>query len=294
MGSGRSRTGRDQAAMQRPMPSTVNQSGEAAKPPLHPCPQCAQNNTADSRFCNSCGAPLRVTACPHCGAVNPTAASSCRQCHGELQVAGADVLISAAAGVETYEPLPRPPVPVVVWVAGGVILVALTFLGYYVYQMFSYVDIPFERATRPAEDGLLEGRRGPSVSGAIGPAPVPAASDESATKTGRGVPAPPMPSSNTETAPGKTARTPVDTRRASRRTAEPCTEEAAAIGLCSRGLKRATGPETPAKAESSIAPPPPDVVRKPAGQAPTAGSQPCTAEVWALGLCKTESVQRKE
>lgn len=279
--------------MQRPMPNTTKQPGEAAKPHSHSCPQCAHSNTPDSRFCNACGAPLLVMTCLHCGAINPAVAASCHQCHGELQVADANVLNSAAEVIETFETLPRPPVPIVVWIAGGLILAALTFLGYHVYQMFTFVDIPFERATRPTEDSLLEGRRGPSYSGTIGPAPAPAASGEPTEKIGSGAIAPAVPVSNAEPASVKATRTPTDTQRAGRRTAEPCTEEAAAFGLCSRGLKPATEAKTSAKTETAITSPPANVARKATGQAPV-DTQPCTAGVLALGLCKTESIQRKE
>jgi len=277
--------------MLNPMPSTTNEPGETAKPSPHLCPQCTHSNTPDSSFCSACGTPLPVTACPHCGAVNPAAAASCHQCHGELQDSGEDVLNSAAAAFETYKAPPRPPIPVVVWVAGGVILVTLGFLGYNAYQIFSYVDIPYERATPPAGESLLEGRGGPSYSGTIGRAPP--AGDEPAEQNGRGAAVPVMPNSKAETAPAPPARTPADTRPLSRRTAEPCTEEAAAAGLCSPALKRATGVETSAKTETAVAPPPPKVVRKAAERAP-AGAQPCTAGTWALGLCKSEPVQPKE
>ncbi|RPJ45000.1 MAG: zinc ribbon domain-containing protein [Betaproteobacteria bacterium] len=277
--------------MLNPMPSTTYQPGKAAKPPPHLCPQCAHSNTPDARFCNACGVPLPVMTCPQCGAVNPAAAVSCHQCRGALQDGGADALESAAAAVVTHEPLSRPPIPVAFWVVSAGILVTLAFLGYHAYQTFFYVDIPFERATLPAREGFLEQQRGPSYSGTISRAP--AVVDESAEMPVRDAAAPAMPTSNAETAPGSAARTPVNTRRVDRLTAEPCTEDAAAAGLCSQDLKRAKAAEASAKAETAIAPPPPKAIRKAAERAP-AGAQPCTAGMWALGLCKTESVQPKE
>lgn len=284
-------TVRDQSAMRNPMPSTTYQPGKAATPLPQPCPQCAHGNTPDARFCNACGVPLPVIACPQCDAVNPAAAVSCHQCHCALQDGVADVPDTAAAAVVTHEPLSRPPIPVAFWVVSAVIVVTLTFLGYHAYQTFFYVDIPFERATRPARDGLAEQQRGPGYSGTIGRAPV--VVDEAAEPPVRDAATPVMPIREAETAPAQPARKPDGTAPVSRRTTAPCTEADAAAGLCPQARQRATEPDTPARTATAVAPPPPQAIRKPA-ERPPAVAQPCTAGTWALGLCTTELAQPKE
>lgn len=255
-------TMRDQSAVRNPMPSTTYQPGKAAKPLSHPCPQCAHSNTPDARFCNACGVPLPVIACPQCGAANPAAAVSCHQCRGALQDGDADALDAAATAVITHEPLSRPPIPVAFWVVSAVIVATLMFLGYHAYQTFFYVDIPFERATRPARDGLAEQQRGPSYSGTIGRAP--AVVDGSAEPPIRDAATPVMPVPEAEPAPAQPARKPA-----------------------------VAGADIPARTATAVVPPPPQTVRK-AAERPPAVAQPCTAGTWALGLCTTEPVQPKE
>ena len=48
------------------------------------CGFCQHGNPANSRFCNSCGAPLAAEPCPHCGAVNDVMAATCQQCDAPL------------------------------------------------------------------------------------------------------------------------------------------------------------------------------------------------------------------
>lgn len=50
---------------------------------LH-CPFCENDNPADSRFCNACGAQLNLAPCLRCGAVNEAQAQTCFQCHARL------------------------------------------------------------------------------------------------------------------------------------------------------------------------------------------------------------------
>jgi len=62
------------------------------------CPRCNRDNTADARFCNSCGAPLprpdNEKACPICGKPNPMDARYCGSCRAAMSPsapAGPDV-----------------------------------------------------------------------------------------------------------------------------------------------------------------------------------------------------------
>ena len=48
------------------------------------CPFCENDNPADSRFCNACGAQLNLAPCLRCGAVNEAQARTCFQCHARL------------------------------------------------------------------------------------------------------------------------------------------------------------------------------------------------------------------
>lgn len=52
------------------------------------CGFCAHANPADSRYCNACGAPLRVQPCPHCGTVNDSTAAICQECEAPLADGG--------------------------------------------------------------------------------------------------------------------------------------------------------------------------------------------------------------
>ena len=47
------------------------------------CPQCQQDNPADARFCNGCGARLQL-ACPSCHQVNPLGSRFCNGCGTQL------------------------------------------------------------------------------------------------------------------------------------------------------------------------------------------------------------------
>ncbi len=251
--------------MQQPMPKTTNQPGENAKLRTGACPKCAHHNAPDSRFCSACGIPLSVAACQKCGALNPATAPFCHQCNSVLQEDAAEAYGSASEIIDGYKPPPRPPIPVVAWFAGGLILAAIGFFAFQAYQLFSYVDIPYEQATLPGGSSDLEKRRGSSASGIISRPS--ATSGEVAEEPAREPVAPATLPSNAKPEPAGTTRAPAETRAETNR--------------------------KPVKAATSVAPAPPIVEIKPAARASKATSA-CTAGVWALGLCGTEAVQPKE
>ncbi len=48
------------------------------------CGFCGHDNPPNSKFCNSCGAPLTAAPCPHCGTVNDVMATLCQKCGASL------------------------------------------------------------------------------------------------------------------------------------------------------------------------------------------------------------------
>src|SRR5262250_638720 len=67
------------------------------------CPQCQQDNPAEARFCNGCGARFQL-ACPSCSHVNPSGSRFCNGCGaklGEQIAAGAEPRFSSP---ESYPP----------------------------------------------------------------------------------------------------------------------------------------------------------------------------------------------
>src|SRR5262250_2504389 len=67
------------------------------------CPQCQQDNPAEARFCNGCGARFQL-ACPSCSHVNPSGSRFCNGCGtklGEQTAAGAEPRFSSP---ESYTP----------------------------------------------------------------------------------------------------------------------------------------------------------------------------------------------
>src|SRR5215475_11783857 len=67
------------------------------------CPQCQQDNPAEARFCNGCGARFQL-ACPSCSHVNPSGSRFCNGCGTKLDeqiAAGAEPRFSSP---ESYTP----------------------------------------------------------------------------------------------------------------------------------------------------------------------------------------------
>ena len=67
------------------------------------CPQCQQDNPAEARFCNGCGARFQL-ACPSCSHVNPCGSRFCNGCGtklGEQPAASAEPRFSSP---ESYTP----------------------------------------------------------------------------------------------------------------------------------------------------------------------------------------------
>jgi uncharacterized OB-fold protein len=274
--------------MQHPTPGTARQADEPAGVAVQTCPKCAHGNLPGSRFCSGCGASLPIQLCPKCGMVNAATVASCSQCGSSMQE---DIQASADAAAvidTTFKPPPRPPIPVIVWVIGGVVLLALGFLGFQVYQTFSYHDIAFGQAITPARESWPDTRPSVITTTPIRPAPE---TDINATISGDSPPAiaPGVPSNSASAQLNAESRKTPDQQREIRLPATPCTAEAAASGACVREIKKSNA----TKAATVAAPRPPDVASKPSDKSPaTPGS--CSAGVWALGLCTTEPVQRKE
>ncbi len=225
--------------------------------------------------------------------------------HGELPAGGADVLDPVLAIAATFKPLSRPPIRMTVGVlsAGASALAVAAFLGYQVYDMFSYFDIPLEKAPlSTAVSGRLKDRGGLDDLDNLGLDAV--AGADSTAKARRGVAPPAVPAPTSDAVPGDAVRTPADPRRASRRAApsaservlpraEPCTAAIVAVGLCSPGPGPEAKTETAAAAGPAIAPPQASVARK-SGEVAQPRALPCTEGVAALGLCASESIKGKE
>ncbi|MFQ3619798.1 MAG: zinc ribbon domain-containing protein [Spirochaetales bacterium] len=47
------------------------------------CPQCGKP-AGEGKFCNNCGAPLKLNSCPTCGAKNPPSSRFCGECGTRL------------------------------------------------------------------------------------------------------------------------------------------------------------------------------------------------------------------
>src|SRR5262245_3808835 len=67
------------------------------------CPYCDQNNSAEARFCNSCGARLQL-ACPSCGHINPPGSRFCNGCGAKLAEQTAAGVKSRFSSPESYTP----------------------------------------------------------------------------------------------------------------------------------------------------------------------------------------------
>jgi class 3 adenylate cyclase/tetratricopeptide (TPR) repeat protein len=67
------------------------------------CPQCQQDNPAEARFCNGCGARLQL-ACPSCSHVNPSGSRFCNGCGTKLSAQAAAGAESRFSSPETYTP----------------------------------------------------------------------------------------------------------------------------------------------------------------------------------------------
>jgi len=96
-------------------------------PPDNPLPAvvcgfCGHKNVAGSKFCNDCGAALRLTLCPGCEAVNERSFARCYKCGTELSPAPEAVEASpelsgsapmapadAASEIPSVEPVWTPP-----------------------------------------------------------------------------------------------------------------------------------------------------------------------------------------
>ena len=67
------------------------------------CAQCQQENPAEARFCNGCGARLQL-ACPSCNHVNPSGSRFCNGCGAKLGEQIATAAETRLASPETYTP----------------------------------------------------------------------------------------------------------------------------------------------------------------------------------------------
>jgi len=67
------------------------------------CAQCQQDNPAEARFCNGCGARLQL-ACPSCGHVNPSGSRFWNGCGTKLSDQAATAAETRPASPESYTP----------------------------------------------------------------------------------------------------------------------------------------------------------------------------------------------
>jgi uncharacterized OB-fold protein len=67
------------------------------------CPHCQQDNPAEARFCNGCGARLQLT-CPSCGHVNPPGGRFCNGCGTKPTEQARVGTETRLASPETYTP----------------------------------------------------------------------------------------------------------------------------------------------------------------------------------------------
>src|SRR5437660_3514980 len=67
------------------------------------CPRCHQENRAEARFCEDCGAPLAVT-CPSCGAALTAGKKFCGACGHTLTSAAPSASGSRFASPDAYTP----------------------------------------------------------------------------------------------------------------------------------------------------------------------------------------------
>ncbi len=198
---------------------------------------------------------------------------------------------AAAAIIDTtFKPPPRPPIPVTVWVISGVALIAMGFLGFQVYQTFTYHDIPFGQAIMPAKEDWPDTRPAALPATPIRPAPETGITATDSRNSSREI-APVAPISTADVL--STAESRPDPQREIRLPAIPCTPEAAASGKCIRDVKPGNTRDTPARTTTVATARPPSVISKPPVKSPAASGS-CSAGVWALGLCTTEPVQPKE
>ena len=113
-------------------------------------------NTMQAEVANSTEPPaasaLIAVSCPRCGAVNLATAAFCHRCYTKLPKGDAYTRDHAAAGAEAFTILVRPPrrLTTGVLAAATVVLATLAILGYYVYDILSFVDIPMEKGLLPA------------------------------------------------------------------------------------------------------------------------------------------------
>lgn len=224
---------------------------------------------------------------------------------------------------ESFKPLTRPPLRFNsgVLAAAAVVLVTLGFLGYRLYEMLSYTDIPVSKVRlSPPVSGEVQ-LRGPAQAagdgsrraapveapvakpdrGAASPRPVETAADDAPAQPSTS-PAATRRSSQqdiaataTESAAKQPGIAPAAPRRASQPAAaarqpavleplrlEPCTDAMAVLGLCTAAPgQAATARTAPSRASS-------------AGKAVDPGAAACTAAVAALGLCAPASNEKRE
>jgi hypothetical protein len=80
----------------------------AAAPPLT-CGFCHQDNPADAKYCNACGAPLGATPCTHCGTTNEASSTTCRTCGEPVGKAADDGMFLPLPPADAHRPEPVSP-----------------------------------------------------------------------------------------------------------------------------------------------------------------------------------------
>ena len=312
-------TGRDQANMQRPTAETTEQSGDSAKRTLVIVLPEDGANVPDPAAASA----DMVVVLPAGGADVPDPAAASADMVIVLSEGGADVPDPAAESAETSRPLSRPPMRLAagVWAARAAALAVLAILGYQVYKMLFYAELPYEKAplstavsgkvTEPREAGAPSGTIGrDAAAGDTTPAKV--ATPSEANDSGRTMSRATSPSETPLAAPTRAAasqpragRQPVESRQAKREAAPTassrannagraserglslpvdCTESVAALGLCPPESVQTKEAEKAAAVRAPIARPQATDTGKAGRQAPPR-QEACTEAVAALGLC---------
>src|SRR5262245_17918030 len=287
------------------------------------CPFCEHGNPADAKFCSECGGALHLAPCTSCGAVNQVTANTCYQCRSPLPGRGApgpvplepaDLLLESSPLPFTSRSLPVATVPEILPVAvvsaptprwrsraivGTVVVVAVAALGYSAYRQRGMPGEPppqsagNEASERGTATGVVRRNSAAEIPGS--PAGAGAGSASAAIlPTGTAL-APPARAASEQ--PRRTGPAAVERPQAPREggatgpiSVEPCTEGAAALGLCVMSPVRKKAPETAATLEVTIERVPATSPGSSSGQGP-ARPQACTEAVAALGLCPPGTTQ---
>lgn len=285
------------------------------------CPFCEHYNPADAKFCGECGGALHLAPCPKCGAVNQVAASVCYQCRSQLRGHGtadapapplsADAFTESLANAFLSESLPIAVVPKSLprrrsqVIVGTVVVVVIAALGYNAYRQRSPQDEPraqaaSSEATARSAPGGAAGRN--AVTGAAGPAaaavlpsgnalavPTHGVLDQSRASRPPAESQKARPAAVAATRPPATSAGTTGEPRPGR--SDACAGGVAALGLCGVIAAQGNDAQRATTAEAHARPQAPDADK--AGKPEPPHPQACAEGVAALGLCPTDTLQRR-